>query len=194
MKLKTKLKTILGVKGFLCLVSMTMIAFALVAYTAIVTINPTQQFTIGATTDTWTVYVNEVNQVRYLPGASSQPTFDSGNSNTYAFSVVTDAYKVCAVKIELSSAMNSSKFSNFDITVDYWDGDSWETATLYNAATGSTTVTEIDGLTTTSGYIHQTVSTTTYYLVKVTYSYDLGDDTNQVTATFQYTPFPQDSF
>jgi hypothetical protein len=173
---------------------LTTIALALVEYTATLTITPTEQFTIGTTTDSWTVYVNEVNQVRYLPGASSQPTFDSGDTSTYAFSVVTDANKVCAVKIELTSAMNSSKFSNFDITVQYWTGAAWADAILYNAATGSTTMTEIDGLTTTAGYLHQVVSTTTYYLIKVTYSYDLVDDTDQVTASFKYTPLPQDSF
>ena len=68
MKLKRKLEAILGVKGFLCIASLTMIALALVAYTATVTITPTQQFTIGATTDSWTVYVNDVDAVRYLPG------------------------------------------------------------------------------------------------------------------------------
>ena len=194
MKTIRRIGALLGLKGILVLSLLTTIGFALVTYSGTVTINPTQQFTIGATSDTWTVYVNEVNQLRYLPGTTSQPTFDSGDTGTYAFSVVTDASKVCAVQIELTSAMDNAKFTNFDITLQYWTGAAWADATLYNAATGSTTVTEIDGLTTTAGYIHQAVSTTTYYLVKVTYSYDLVDTTDQITATFQYTPLPQDSF
>lgn len=192
--IKKRITAILGLKGILALASMTTIALALVVYTASVTVTPTQQFTIGASSDSWTIYVNEVNQVRYLPGADSEPTFDSGDTDTYAFKVVTDADKVCAVKIELTSAMDNAKFSNFDIIVDYWDGDSWEPTTLYNAATGSTTVTDIDGLTTTAGYVHQAVSTTTYYMVTVTYSYDLVDTNTDVTATFQYTPLPADAF
>ena len=192
--IKKRITAILGLKGILAIASMTTIALALVVYTASVTVTPTQQFTIGASSDSWTIYVNEVNQVRYLPGADSEPTFDSGDTNTYAFSVVTDADKVCAVQIELTSAMDNAKFSNFDITVDYWDGDSWEPTTLYNAATGSTTVSDIDGLTTTAGYVHQAVSTETYYMVTVTYSYDLVDTNTDVTATFQYTPLPADAF
>ena len=191
---KKRISALLGLKGILALSSLATIALALVAYSAAVTITPTQQFTIGKTSDSWTIYVNEVNQVRYLPGADSQPTFSDVDTNTYAFKVVTDADKVCAVQIELTSAMDNAKFSNFDITVDYYDGDSWETATLYNAATGSTTVTDIDGLTTTAGYIHQAIGATTYYLVTTTYSYDLVDTTSDVTATFQYTPLPADAF
>jgi hypothetical protein len=200
MKLKRKLEAILGVKGFLCIASMIMIALALVAYTATVTITPTQQFTIGATTATWTVYVNDVDEVRYLPGSgspagSSEPTFNSSDTSTYAFKVVTDADKVCAAKIDLTSAVNSSKFSNFNITARYWNGSAWTDETLYDAATGSTTKSYIDGLTAgDAGYVHQDVSTTRYYLIKVTYSYDLVDETTQVTVTFQYTPLPQDSF
>ncbi len=191
---KKRLSAILGLKGILALATLSTIAVALVVYTASVTVTPTQQFTIGASSDSWTIYVNEVNQVRYLPGADSEPTFNSGDTSTYAFKVVTDANKVSAAKIELTSAMDNAKFSNFDITVDYWTGAAWASATLYDAATGSTTITEIDGLTTTAGYIHQAVSTTTYYLVKVTYSYDLVDTSSDVTATFQYTPLPADAF
>ena len=191
---KKRLSAILGLKGILALSSLVTIAVALVIYSAAVTVTPTQQFTIGSTSDSWTIYVNEVNQARYLPDADTEPTFNAGDTDTYAFRVVTDAYKVCAVQIELTSAMDNTKFSNFDITVDYWDGDSWEAATLYNAATGSTTVTDIDGLTTTAGYVHQAVSEDTYYMVTVTYSYDLVDTNTDVTATFQYTPLPADAF
>ena len=185
----------LGLKGILVLVALTTIALAFVTYSATVQVNPIQQFTIGAASDSWTVYVNEVNQVRYLSGGSSQPTFNASDTDTYAFKVFTDANKVGAVKIELTEALNSSKFSNFDITAQYWTGAAWADATLYDAATGSTPKSSIDGLTGgDAGYIHQVELTTTYYLIKVTYSYDLVDETDQVTATFQYTPLPQDSF
>ena len=102
-----KLQAILSVKGLLSLITMTSVVLALVSYSADVTINPTLQFTEGASSATWTVYVNDVDQVRYLPGSgspsgSAEPTFNAGDSNTYAFKVVTDAYKVCAVKIELT--------------------------------------------------------------------------------------------
>lgn len=190
-----KLKAVLGINGFLCLMSLTAIALALVTYTASVTITPTKQFTIGATASSWTVYVNDVNKVRYLPGGSTEPTLNTSNTNTYAFKVVTDANQVCAVKIELTSAVNSSKFSNFNITTRSSTGGAWADETLYAASTGSTTKSYINGLTAgDAGYIHQGVSTTTYYEIKVTYSYDKVDATAQVTVTFQYTPLPQDSF
>lgn len=195
MKSLRKIGAMLGVKGVLCLASLTMIALALVSYTASVTITPTIQFSIGATSDSWAVYVNDVDKVRYLPGGVAEPKFDANNSNTYAFKVVTDANQVCAVKIELTSAVNSSKFSKFQITAKYWTGAAWADETLYDAPTGSTTKTYINGLTPgDAGYIHQALSTTRYYLIKVTYSYDLVDETTQVTATFQYTPLPQNSF
>ncbi|MHA2407260.1 MAG: hypothetical protein ACXACA_02675 [Candidatus Ranarchaeia archaeon] len=175
-----KIGVILGLKGVLAVSSLMTIAVALVVYSASVTVTPIQQFTIGSSSDSWTIYVNEVNQTRYLPGGTSQPVFDSGDTGTYAFRVVTDTDKVCAVRIELTSAMDSGKFSNFDITVDYWTGATWASATLYDSATGSTTITEIDGLSAgAAGYIHQGLSTTTYYLVKVTYSYDIVDDLTQ---------------
>jgi hypothetical protein len=181
----------LGLKGYLATGSLLTIALALVIYSASVTVNPTQQFAVGSSSDSWTIYVNELNQMRYLPGGFSEPAFDSGNPSTYAFQVATDAEKMCAVKIELISSMDSGKFSNFDITVDYWTGAEWAPATLYDSATGTITITEINGLSVgASGYIHQAVSTTIYYLVKATYSYDLVDDTTQITATFQYTPLP----
>jgi len=195
MKSIKKLELMLGLKGFLCLSSMTMIAVAFVTYTGTVTITPAQQFTIGVTTDSWIIYVNDVNEVRYLPGGSTQPTFNASDSDTYAFKVVTDADKVCAVKVELTSAMNSSKFSKFEITAEYWNGSAWNVETLYDAATGSTTKSYIDGLASgDAGYVHQRTSETAHYLVKVTYSYDQVDETTQMTATFQYTPLPQDSF
>jgi len=190
-----KIGAILGVKGLLSLVSMMMVALALVAYTATVTITPIKQFTIGATSDSWTVYVNDVDKVRYLPGGNSEPTFNPSNPNTYAFYVGTDANQVCAVKIELTSAVNSSKFSKFQITVKYWTGSAWTDATLYAGPTWSTTKDYINGLTSgDAGYIQQDFSITRYYLICVTYSYDLVDETTQVAVTFQYTPLPQNSF
>ena len=182
-----KISALLGIKGALAIASLTTIALALVVYTASVTMAPTTQFTLGASTADWTVYVNEVNEVRYLPGGNSAPV----DNSAYAFRVVTDADKVCAVQIELTSAMDSALFSNFDITVSYWvAGTGWVSAQLYDSATGGSPISSIDGLTTNAGYIQQAASNDVYYLVQVTYSYDLVDTTTPVTATFQYTPLP----
>jgi hypothetical protein len=183
-----KIRALLGIKGLLAVASLTTIALALVVYTASVTMSPTQQFILGATTANWTVYVNEVNEVRYLPGGNSQPV----DTSSYAFEVVTDANKACAVQIELTAAMSSALFSNFDITVLYWLGGSgWVSAQLYDSPTGGSTISSIDGLTAGDvGYIQQAASSDVYYLVQVTYSYDLVDTTTPVTATFQYTPLP----
>jgi len=194
-----KLKATLGLKGLLCIASLITIALALVYYTAVVTITPYKQFTIGATTDDWTVYVNDIDQVRYLPGegtpaGSTKPSAaPNGGSNTYAFKLVTDAGKACAVNITLTSAVNSSKFSKFQITVMFWNTTSaaWEDATIYDAQSGGSSKTYIDGLTGDFGYIQQSASTSLYYLMKVTYSYDLVDATTDVTVTFSYTPLPQ---
>lgn len=188
-----QIATMLGVKGLLCLTSLAAVALALIAYTAVVTINPTLQFTIGATSSSWKVYINDVDKVRYLPGGSTEPTLNAGDPNTYAFKVVTDSSQACAVKIELTSAVDGSKFSKFQITVKYWDGTGWVDETLYETPTGSTTKPYIDGLTLgDSGYVRQAPSTTKYYLVKVVYSYDLTDETSQVTVSFKYTPLPQE--
>jgi hypothetical protein len=108
---------------------------------------------------------------------------------------VTDANQVCAIRIELTSAVNASKFSNFNITTEYWSGAAWVSGTLYTAATGSTVKSYVNGLTAGDfGYIHQDLSITRYYLIKVTYSYDKVAETAQVATTFQYTPLPQNSF
>jgi hypothetical protein len=183
-----KAGALLGIKGLLAIASLTTIAMALVVYTASVTMAPTTQFTLGATTANWNVYVNEFNEVRYLPGGNSPPVDTSSN----AFRVVTDANKACAVQIELTAAMSSALFSNFDITVLYWLGGSgWVSAQLYDSPTGGSTISSIDGLTAGAvGYIQQAASSDVYYLVQVTYSYDLVDTTTPVTATFQYTPLP----
>jgi hypothetical protein len=200
MKFHRNLKAILGVKGFLCLASLTAIALALVTYTTPVTITPTAQFTIGATTASWTIYVNNVNETRNLPSAGSPagsqtPVFNESDTSTYAFKVTTDAAQVCAVRIELTAAANSSRFSKFEITAKYWNGSAWADEALYDADTGSTTKPYINGLTSgDAGFIHQGTSTMRYYVIVVTYSYDLVDDTAFITATFQYTPLPRDAF
>jgi len=195
-----KLRAILGVKGFLCLVSLIMVVLALVTYTAVITITPTKQFNLGATTASWTVYINEVDEVRYLPGtgtpAGSNPPVGSpvGDPTKYAFNVTTDAGGACSVKIELTSAVDNLKFSKFEIRVKWWNTTSaaWEDATLKDAETGGSNKTFINGLTGGDvGYIQHAASTTRCYLIWVTYSYDLVDTTTDVTVTFQYTPLPQ---
>jgi hypothetical protein len=183
-----KIRALLGIKGLLAIASLTTIAMALVVYTASVTITPTAQFTLGVDTESWTAYINEVNQVRYLPGGDTPPSTGATN----AFSLDT-TNRGCAVQIELTSAMNSAVFSNFDITVMYYDSTSgWTSAQLYDSATGGSTITSINGLTTNAGFIRQASGEgATSYLIRVTYSYDIVDDTTGVTATFQYTPLPE---
>jgi hypothetical protein len=194
-KLLLKLFVSPTLKVVLCLICLVAVAFALVIYTGSVVITPVQQLTVGAPTASWNIYVNEVNQVRYMPGGFSEPTLSPTDTSTYAFKVVTDSYKVCAVEVQLSSAMNASEFSNFTITVLSSTGGSWAQEPLYAAATGSTTKEYINGLVPgDSAYIHQVVSTTEYYLIQVTYSYDLVNATSQIPMTFQFTPLPQNGF
>lgn len=190
-----KLFVSLGVKGLLCIVCLAAVGFALVTYTNSVTISPKIQLSIGETTASWNIYVNEVDQVRYMPGGSSQPTLNTADSSTYSFKVTTDAYKVCAVKVELTTAMDVSLFSKFQITVLSSTGDAWGAETLYAASTGATTKAYVDGLTPgDAAYIHQDISTVSYYIIQVTYSYDLVSQDTQIPITFQFTPLPQDGF
>jgi len=192
---KRRIISLLSIKGIICIVFVIAVGIALVVFTASVTVNPARQISTGAITASWDIYVNEVNQARYLPGGFSEPTLNTGDPSPYASKVVTDSNRVCAVKIELTSAVDSSKFSNFNITVRSSSGGAWSAETLYASASGATTKSYIDGLTPgDSGYIHQTTSTTKYYEMKVTYSYDKVDETDQLTVVFQYTPLPQDSF
>lgn len=194
------LRGVLGVKGLLCFASLTMIALALLTYTAIVVITPTPQLAVGSTSASWIVYVNDIDETRYLPGSgsppgSAEPVLNTSDPNTYGLEVTTDASKVCAVKIELASAVNSSKFSKFEITAKRWNGSAWEPEILYNSSTGSSSKPYIDGLALgDTGYLHQTTSQTSHYLLAATYSYDLVDEATPVTVDFQYTPLPQDGF
>jgi hypothetical protein len=187
-----KIRALLGIKGLLAIASLTSIALALVVYTTAVTMQPTSQFTLGTSADSWTVYVNEVNEVRYLPGGDTQPGGAGGVPNAYAFRVVTDATKACAVQIELTSSIDSSLFTNFEIRVFQYitATNSWAAETIYDSPTGSTTMSYINGILGETGYIQQGTSDDTYYLVEVTYSYDKVDTLTAITATFQYTPLP----
>lgn len=190
-----KLRFVLGVKGALCLLSLSLVAFALMTYTATVTITPYQPFSQGATSASWTAYANQ-NQTVYLPGGTSAPMLNGGNSSTFAFTVKTDAVEVCAVKVELTSPMNDGNFSNFAITVEQWNGTlgAWTSVTLYNNTTGSTTKPYIDGLVSgDAGYVHQDLSTTTYYLIEVAFTY-VGSGSSPISATFRYTPLSETSF
>ncbi len=195
-----KLKAALGTKGLLCIASLITIALALVYYSATVTITPKKIFTVGATSHSWTVYVNDENEIRYLPSNASTPAGSFppnspsiSDPNTYAFYVSTEADKACAVNITMSTPADSSKFSKFEVTVKQWvpATSSWANTLLYNAPTGGSIKSFIDGTTNDYGYVQHPVSTNTYYLICVTYSYDLVDTTDLVTVTFQYTPLPQ---
>ena len=191
-----KLSVSLLVKGLICLICLVSVTFALGTYTNALTLSPTQQLSVGTTTATWTIYVNEVNQTRYLPGGFSEPTLSPGDTSTYAFKVVTNANNGCAVEVELTSAMNASKFSQFDITVlSSMAGGTWSAEPLYTNPTGTATTASINGLIQgDTAYIHQGGSTTNYYAIQVTYSYNLVADNTQIPMTFEFTPLPQASF
>jgi hypothetical protein len=45
-----------------------------------------------------------------MPGGASATTLNTGDTSTYAFEVVTDANKVCAVEVELTTAMDPPNF------------------------------------------------------------------------------------
>ena len=195
--MKRKLRAILGVKGSLALLSLATVVLALVAYTAQVTITPTKQFTIGATTQSWTIYVNDVNQIRYLPGSGS-PTGSAVPATTppvlavpasFAFYVETDASKGCAVNITLTSPVDSNKFSKFEIRALSWVG-SWSAVTLYDQPSGGSSK-FINGSTNDFGYVQQLAGQQTFYLLEMTYSYDKVDTTTAFNVTFSYTPLPQ---
>lgn len=190
-----KLFVSLGIKGVLCMICLAAVGFSLVAYQSTVAISPVVQLTTGQTTASWNIYVNDVDQVRYMPGGFSEPTLDTTDTSTYAFEVITDAYRVCAVEIQLTAPVDDTEFSEFQITVLSSTGGAWSPAQLYAASTGSTTLSYIDGTAPgATGYIHQPLLTTEYYIIQVTYSYDLTDQNTQIPVTFQFTPLPQVGF
>ena len=163
-------------------------------YTQTLTITPYKQFALGASSASWTVYVNDMGVVQYVPGGDSQPTLDTSNVDTYAFNISTDANRVCSLEIQLTTAVSASDFSSFEVSVLPWSESAWGSAvTLYAASTGLTTAPYLDGLTNTPVYLHQAVSTSTYYLVEVTYSY-IGTSSSPITVEFNYTPLPLTSF
>ncbi len=168
------------------------VAAELSSFTTTVTIHGVKQLSQGASTSSWNVYVNDVNQVQYVPGNTTEPTLNPDDTNTYAFNVTTDAYRACSVEINLAEPV-SSDFSSFQITVLNWTGSAWSPATLYTTATGSTPLTYIDGtIADTSGYIQQPVSTSTYYLVAITYTYDqTSPPGTPYTVDLQFTPLPE---
>ncbi len=191
-----KLRMTIGIKGFLCLLALVSIATAMVSYTSEISATPIQQFTVGSSSYKWDVYVNENDQVKYLPGDTTLSLLNTASVLTYAFKVDTDASKVCAVKIELTTPVDDAKFSNFNITVLRWDdvNAKWVSEKIFAEPTGSTTKTSIDGTSSDCGYIHQGISTKAYYLLQVTYSYDKVDTTTTIDTTIKYTPLPQNSF
>ena len=200
MKFK-KLGAVLGVKGILCIAALSIVALALVSYTSRLTIMPVKQFTLGASVGDWTIYVNDVEQVRYLPANASAAPLGSGkpgnptdDPSKFSFKVVTDENKVCAVKIELTAPANSTvNFTTFEIRVLIWGATDWQSIDLYAAETGTTTKDFINGLIPgDAGYIHQAIPEADYYLIQVTYTYN-DDATALVYVDFKYTPLPQDS-
>jgi hypothetical protein len=194
-----KIRLLIGVKGILSIACLTTVALALVVYTASVTMTPKFQFSQGATADTWDLYLNEVDQVRYMPGGVVAPSSPlETDPNSYAFEVVTDGNKVCAVAINIAEAV-SSKFVKFDVRVKYWDSvaSAWLYAELFESATGSASKAWINGLDVLDvGYIHQELSLTRFYLVEVTYTYDINDESDflQETAMFEFTPYAASGF
>lgn len=184
------------IKILICLICLASVSFGLVTYTNGMTSSPPQQLSVDVSTATWTVYVNEVNQVRYMPGGFSEPTLNTGDASTYAFKVATNENNVCAVKVELTSAVDASKFSQFDITVlSSTAGGTWNSEPLYTAPTGTTTTVSINGLIPGDvAYIHQGASTTKYYLIQVTYSYNQVADNTPMPLTFAFTQIPTAGF
>ena len=100
-----KLLRSLGVKGIICalclIVCLASVSVALVTYTGAVTLTPTVQLSVGTATVSWTIYQNDQNIVKYMPGDSAEATLNTADSTTYAFKVVTDANRECAVEVEL---------------------------------------------------------------------------------------------
>lgn len=208
MNIKRKLPWLLTGKGLMATLSVLAVAIALVSYTATVTININSSFTVGATTATWDVYLNDVAQLRYLPGSTATPRgsaeLGSGTTNN-AFSVVDDGAQGTAVNITLTTLMSATQFSQFQITVKQWNAtsSSWQAgtplSTLYTTQTGTTTMTFIQGLSggagQTFGFLHilKTQTTTVYFEIVVTYTVN-ATSAGTATAVFSYTPTRTSAF
>ena len=165
-------------------------------YTQNITMNAVRQLTVGTSSASWTIYVGEVDQTKYVPGIYTEPTLDANDPNTYAFSVVTDANEMCAVKINLTSYLPSANFTDVMITVltNSSATGNWVPAQLYTDASGTTPKSFIDATDATpgdAGYIVQGVSTVAYYLIEVQYTYDKVDYAGPYNTALQYTPIPQ---
>ena len=193
----------IGVKGMICLVALIVIVVAQLTYTATVNISVgTTGYSLGKSLESWTIYTNDENEVRYLPGAgtggNATPTFNAGDSDTWAFKVTTDTVKGLAVKIELVDYTKTQNFSRFEITAWYnTTGTAWQSAQLYDGPTSSAgTKSLINGtLSGDSGYIHQARAASgtleRYYLIRVTYSYN--STAAGPSVQFRYTPTPEDT-
>jgi hypothetical protein len=146
-----KLKLALGINGIIALICLGIFVVALITYTTTTSQTPVKQFYQGITSDSWNIYLNEQNCVRYLPGISpenvlppSQPV--DGETSTYAFKIVTDSYRVCAVDVRLSEEANSTLFSRFDIQALFWNttATAWEVVPIFSGPTGDENSTSID--------------------------------------------------
>ena len=198
------LRAMIGVKGIICLVALIVIVVAQLTYTATVNISvgPTG-YSLGKSTEDWIIYTNDIGEVRYLPsagtGGSAIPTFNAGDSDTWAFKVTTDTAKGMAVKIELVDYTMTENFTKFDITVMYnTTGTAWQSAQLYDgptASAGEKSPNLINGTLSDFGYIHQARAASgtleRYYLIKVTYSYN--STATGPSVQFRYTPTPEDT-
>jgi len=195
-KLIAKLRATLEKRNLPCFAALIMIALTLVA--CIILAQP-PQFIIGATSASWRIDPSDVDQVRYLPGTgtptgSQQPSAPTDASpNTFAFKVITGVFRVSTTSIKLTSAVDNTRFSKFQITVQRWDStaSAWKDETLYTDIS-STVKPYINGLENPLdiGYTHQAALTSGYYLIKLTC---LGDTATPVTIIFQYTLYSQPS-
>ena len=198
------LRSMIGVKGIICLVALIVIVVAQLTYTATVNISlGTTGFAQGKSIEDWTIYTN-IDEVRYLPDnggdGDATPPFSESSSDTWAFKVTTNTVKGMAVEIELVDYTKTQNFTKFEITVMWYNttASAWQSAQLYNgptASAGTKSSNLINGTLSDFGYIHQARATSgtlvICYLIKVAYYY-------QSTATgpsvqFKYTPTPEDT-
>lgn len=175
----------------ICLIAIigAVAAVDLFTYTQTLTLQSREQLSMSITTASWTVYVNDANVVVYIPGNSSEPTLNTNDPSTYSFNVTTDAYKGCAVEIQVETPAPVA-FTQFEVTVLTNSSSTWVPVSLYTTATGATTVSSgyLDGtISGASAYVHQSVSTTAYYIVQVTYTYT-ADTVTSYSIQLLYTP------